>query len=34
VVKGLEKSRRQRLHESPIDYAKREEEAEKEAKRK
>ena len=34
VVKGLEKSRRQRLHEPPIDYAKREEEAEKEAKRK
>ena len=33
AVKGLEKSRRQRLHEPPIDYAGREEEAEKEAKR-
>ena len=33
VVKGLEKSRRQRLHEPPIDYARREEEAEKEAKK-
>jgi 2-dehydropantoate 2-reductase len=33
VVKGLEKSRRQRLHEPPIDYAGREEEAEKEAKK-
>ncbi len=33
VVKGLEKSRRQRLHEPPIDYAKREEEAEKEARK-
>jgi 2-dehydropantoate 2-reductase len=33
VVKGLEKSRRQRLHEPPIDYAKREEEAEREARK-
>jgi len=31
VVKGLEQSRRQRLHEPPIDYARREEVAKKEA---
>ena len=31
IVKGLEKSRRQQLHEPPIDYAKREAEAEAEA---
>ena len=34
VVKGLEKSRRQTLHEPPRDYKKLEEEAEKEAEKK